>query len=254
MANELTVASSTDSKSVIEGAARNDKQAARQADSQFIVEQEGAISYEAERSERKMLQERMELEDAEKDVEAAVDSVTIQTNDPVESSEAQSEHGESPADVPAESANWVREQVPPDHEHWQRMKETEEFYGRARVMQIHQAYEQAGVDLLPGLAKQVADLSNSAHVVLALMREPSAIAYLNELAETKPGQAERDLQKISAWLAGELEEQKAAKPGPPPPIRPLCGSSTKSSVPIDEAPYQEFKRVREQQLKNRYRR
>jgi hypothetical protein len=218
MADELTIASSTDTQSVVEGAARNDKQAARQADSQFVVEQEGAISYEAERSERKMLQERMELEAAEKDVEAAVDSVKIQTNDPLESSEAD----ESPAAVPAESEPLIAS----DHEHWQRMKEAQAFYGHDRVMQIVRSYLESGVDLLPGLSRQVAELPNSAHVVLALMREPNTIAYLNELAETKPGQAERDLQKISAWLAGEMEEQRAAKPRPPAPIRPLGGSST----------------------------
>jgi hypothetical protein len=40
----------------------------------------------------------------------------------------------------------------------------------------------------------------------------------------------------------------------PQPISPVGGSSTKSSVQVDELPYSEYKRVREQQLKNKYRR
>jgi hypothetical protein len=44
------------------------------------------------------------------------------------------------------------------------------------------------------------------------------------------------------------------KAAPPAPIRPVGGSATKSSVPLDELPYQDYVKIRTQQEKNRFRR
>jgi hypothetical protein len=249
MSVDLQVASTSDSLDVVQAVASNSSTGTRipapKPDSAKL-DGSSTVAYEHPESERQLLLQRLaqEEQDADRLINPEDDAGTVVISNDVTSEEGGSSE---PADVPAQPTT----PLPADHEHWDRMREAQDFYGAGRMTEILQSYLQAGVDLLPGLCKQVAELPNSAHVVMALMRDPNAIAYLNELAETKPGQAERDLQKISAWLTGELEEQKAAKPGPPAPIRPLGGSSTKSSVPIDELPFQDFKREREKQIKAR---
>lgn len=65
-----------------------------------------------------------------------------------------------------------------------------------------------------------------------------------------------EIGRISAILEQPEVEEEEKRPIKelPAPIRPLRGSSTKSTVPIDELPYQEYAKIRAKQEKERYRR
>lgn len=62
------------------------------------------------------------------------------------------------------------------------------------------------------------------------------------------------MDKFAAEAEGEPEPQATRKSNAPPPIKPIGGSATKSSIAADELPYQEYRRLREQQIKAKYRR
>lgn len=76
---------------------------------------------------------------------------------------------------------------------------------------------------------------------------------------TRIGQIAAQLDtQVTEPQESEQEEEPAPKPKAvskaPAPISPVRGSSTKSSIPIDEMSYADFRRIREQQIKNRFRR
>ena len=70
--------------------------------------------------------------------------------------------------------------------------------------------------------------------------------------ETEPSSAEPEAPEKPVHRADPVARK--AMSSAPQPISPVGGSSTKSSVQVDELPYSEYRRVREQQLKNKYRR
>lgn len=87
----------------------------------------------------------------------------------------------------------------------------------------------------------------------------------DELAKnvTRPGWVAARIGQIGAMNGNSVpvqEEAEEQEPPPvrrssaPPPIKPVGGSSTKSSVPLDEMPYSEYRKLRDQQAKARYRR
>jgi hypothetical protein len=59
------------------------------------------------------------------------------------------------------------------------------------------------------------------------------------------------IAQLTARMSPDFQRRPVSKA--PAPIRPIGGSSTKSSLPLDELPYQEYKREREKQAKARYR-
>lgn len=94
-------------------------------------------------------------------------------------------------------------------------------------------------------------------------------AVAKELCELTPLMAVRKAGQIMDALAGpEPEEEEIVTPKrsssgrfvaapasrAPKPIIPVSGSSTKSSVPLDQLEFREYRKIRDQQEKNRYRR
>jgi hypothetical protein len=103
----------------------------------------------------------------------------------------------------------------------------------------------------PDIAELVGD------ALLALPGGPEATLYLIR----HPEQA-RELQGLPEHVAVAKVAQLTARLDPaakrqrsnaPPPISPVGGSATRSSLPLDELPYAEYRRRRDEQSKNRYR-
>lgn len=121
----------------------------------------------------------------------------------------------------------------------------------------------AKVQIPAALVSVVPQLPNSGQVVYILSKEPAFAAELAHLA--KIGRSDLAVAKV-AMLSAHLEAQ-AANAGQrsegharklhsqaSAPITPVRNSATSSGTDLGEADYQTFKRVRQQQEKNRYRR
>jgi hypothetical protein len=105
---------------------------------------------------------------------------------------------------------------------------------------------------------------NSGDVVYYLMKHPEVCKKILGMNDAR---AVMEIGRISAQLEpreAEAEEEEemvpVGAPRPkktstaPAPIRPVSGSATRSSVPLDELSYQDYRRIRDQQDKARYRR
>jgi hypothetical protein len=119
----------------------------------------------------------------------------------------------------------------------------------------------------PGVMKVLSKLENGPEVGYFLQSHPDVVEDLNgmdeEVAMAEVGWLSKQIgPKEDTEPSSEPEKpEHRASPTPrkaisaaPLPISPVGGSSTKSSVSADELPYAEFRRMREQQIKQRYRR
>lgn len=110
----------------------------------------------------------------------------------------------------------------------------------------------------PGVAQIVMSMPNSLDVYAHLCTHPDDLRVLN--ASRSHGEALANVRYISGVLRGMVHSAQAkATPvtrpqvkRPPEPVRPVRGTAT-SFVSLEEADYQTYKRIREQQEKNRYR-
>jgi hypothetical protein len=127
------------------------------------------------------------------------------------------------------------------------------------------------IDLYEGVAAIIRDHPNGADLQYYLGRNPKVAKELMEVpvhvAMARAGAIAEQLgrteeqEPTSERIEKEAAEEKPnaftprrAQSAAPAPIRPVGGSATKSSVPIDELPYGEFRKLRDQQEKARYRR
>lgn len=117
-----------------------------------------------------------------------------------------------------------------------------------------------------GVMKVISKLDNGPDVAYFLQTHRDVVDELNAMDEEL---AMAEVGSISKLLGPKEETEPTSAPEPvehrasptprravsaaPLPISPVGGSATKSSVNADELPYQEYKRVREKQLKNKYR-
>ena len=131
----------------------------------------------------------------------------------------------------------------------------------------------ASVPIYTGVELQILELENGAEVAYYLGKHRDVAQKLMAMSEVR---AMAEVGKIAARLENvtqvddtptseqeEPEEKTVDRASPPPrravsnappPITPVGGSSTKSSVPLDDLPYSEYRRIRDQQVKNKYRR
>ncbi len=124
----------------------------------------------------------------------------------------------------------------------ERYDDFDEVIGR-RNIQVPQVV----VDTIPGL-------ENGPDVMYYLAQHPDVC---EKLMEMKPHRAVAEIGKIAAALEPKEDDEPSSTARgvskAPAPIRPIGGSATKSSVQADQLPYQEFKKLRNAQIKNRYR-
>lgn len=126
------------------------------------------------------------------------------------------------------------------------------------------------VPIYTGVQMALMEMDNGAEVAYYLGKhrdkaeELMKMSQARAMAEVGRLSAEiRDGQTLSDKPDSEIAEEEAEQePAPsrrplsraPAPIRPVGGSATKSSVPMDELNYQEYRKLRDQQAKARYRR
>ena len=162
-----------------------------------------------------------------------------------------------------------------------RVQEIEEAYSsqvdaaKAKYEDFEQALS-GNIPMWDGVIVAIKQLENGAEVAYYLGKNRD---IAKKLMEMTPVRAIAEVGKIAASLGERLadtpdtgeeneaieedEEQPVHKADPPPrqavsaaprPIKPVGGSATKSSVPLDELPYAEYRKLRDQQARNRYRR
>jgi hypothetical protein len=109
-----------------------------------------------------------------------------------------------------------------------------------------------------GAVRAIIQLENGPDVAYYLGQHPEICKKLMGMDQIA---AIAEVGKISqALVPNEEVEEEAPHPAQrimtraKEPIRPVGASSTKSSVPIDEMPYNEYRRIRDKQEKDRYRR
>lgn len=114
--------------------------------------------------------------------------------------------------------------------------------------------EVVGQDIsIPQSAKvAIIELENGPDIAYYLGQHPEVCEDLLELSDV---QAVAHIGAISSALRpaeGEKESPKTVGTLAPPPIKPVAGASTKSTVPLDELPYREYRAIRDRQTKGRY--
>jgi hypothetical protein len=104
-----------------------------------------------------------------------------------------------------------------------------------------------GVDIPQAAHDALISIPGGPEAFVHLLKNPQEIA---RLAQMQP----HVQAAFVAQIAGRATQPKRAISSAPAPIKPVGGSATKSSVPSDQMPYQEFKALREREIKARYRR
>lgn len=99
-------------------------------------------------------------------------------------------------------------------------------------------------DAIPeGLALTIIELDNGPDVVYHLAKDPELVAQLKEMS---PLRAIAELGRISDKLIAPTTETPKPKTAAPAPIKPVATGNTKSTVPLDEMPYEDYKKARQQ--------
>jgi hypothetical protein len=133
--------------------------------------------------------------------------------------------------------------------HQERLKEAYERYDDFEEM----AERVSKTPIDAAISNAIIELENGPDVLYHLAKNPKLVTSLSKMSDTR---AVAEIGRISAMLE-EPEQEEAAIPvkrAGPAPIRPVGGNATKSSLPLDELDYQTYRRVRDQQEKQRYRR
>jgi hypothetical protein len=129
------------------------------------------------------------------------------------------------------------------------------------------------VAIYPGVQMAIMEMENGPAVAYYLGTHRDLASKLMDMSEAR---AMAEVGRISATLGvavddepssapegNEEEEEPVHRASPPPrkavsaapaPIKPLGGGNTKSSVPLDQLDYADFRKIRDQQQKARYRR
>jgi hypothetical protein len=281
MSDELTVISTTDPQAVVEAVANDQDEDAR---TPAPAQKDSTVaSYEHPRSERKLLLERLKQHEADLQTLTNPEDETgesIVVNEAAEGeadSDPEAAESESQADVDEirkrateDAVRDARRKMGLDGNAWQQQLSPEEIqlrqmraelsipFGarmaqiRAQMPDLDSVMEAAKTDGSPDVSPAVMD------ALLALPGGPEATVHLIKNPEARERLANLpDHVAVAAVadLAARLSSSgKRVRSNAPPPIRPVGGSSTKSSVPLDERPYSEYRKIRDQQEKNRYRR
>jgi len=274
MSDELTVSTTTDSAAVLDAVVVNDEKASRvPAPEPETEELDGSttVSFEHKRSERTMLLER--LKQHETDLEALSSSEADLEQTTSNEPEAASE-GTEPQDIDMAAVRKAATEDAIAHARQIYHQQQHNAHFAPTPAQIEAEAEAIRAQARPAFQKRWAELTKGVDVkqlnvnipvpkvvedaLLTLPGGPEATLFLAQ----NPAEAQK-LQDVPEHLALAHVAQLTARLNPgfnrratsnaPAPIRPIGGSSTKSSVPLDELPYQDYKREREKQAKARYR-
>ncbi len=263
----LTVSSTSDDLHVIESVARNDQEGARvPAPTPEVSEMDGStvVSYNHPRSERTLLLER--LAEAENDLDTEFAELSAErvsgTDLPSDAAETNESEQPDPEIIDAVRQAAINDAVQHAREKYSR-EQTESHLSapavdplRAHVVQkFYQQVASLGGDLtasnviVPRAIESVLFTHDGgAQVALYLDANPDQAHALCQMPESS---AIAEVARLAATLTSRARRQISNAPAP---INPVRGSSTKSTVPLDELPYSEYRAIRDKQEKSRYRR
>jgi hypothetical protein len=273
---DLTVSSTTDNMAAVEQAAEVDSELeSRQSDADPHPAKESAADgrhgrsgyqkridkltrekYET-RAEVQSLRERLEqLERARASAPAPAQTSAAEDQTPFDQQAA-----ERPAEQ-IQERNETQQQQPSEEqqrslaEHQralnsfaEKLEADEDFEGiveRANNIRINIPPQEQFV-----IARAMADLKNSSEVFKYVAYHPEiAQQWEAMIRKGDPVEVIQHIHRISDALEfGTVTAQESPAAGPrlvpPAPIRPVSGSPTRTSLPLDELPYQEYKAARE---------
>jgi hypothetical protein len=250
----MKLASTTDEQAVVSAAVKGEEARVPQAHTGFEFESQGdgsnSVSYENPASERSLLMERLR-QDAEEANQLIGSEEEVGRVDVLGEPRAEPESTPEP-----EAAQPAQESVP--------------VAQPSGAAQFHQRIGQLttvnpeGVRALASTQLQVpgavlnllASEAGGADLAIHLAEHPEVAAELNKMpierAVKETAEALVILKYEAQRASGQQAPARRAVSQAPTPIKPLGGGNTKSSVPLDSLSYQDFRRVRDQQQKNRY--
>ncbi len=273
---ELVVSTTTDSAGVAEAAAKGDEQRSRVPAPKPEVEKldgSTAVSFEHERSERTLLLERLAQHDADLEAltspegdseqmsstESAPEEAEIETQAEPENIDMEAVRKAATEDAIAAGRRWAADQqghiAQPSQADLnqlraqlavpfaERMKEL-----RAKASDIAEIDKQSNIPIPMAVQDALLALPGGPEATLYLVRHPSEAHKLRAMPEHL---ALAKVAQLTARLDPASSRQFVSRA--PAPITPVSGSA-KSSVPMDQMDYRDFVKLREQQMKNRYRR
>jgi hypothetical protein len=253
----MKLASTTDDKAVVSAVANGEE--AREPQTQFELEQQldgsSAVAFEHPASERSLLLERLRLEELEADQ-------LIGPEDEVETVDALGEVRDAPV-APAEKEP---EAIQPAQESAQPVAQPSaagQFHQRIGQLSI---VNPQGVQALAStkleIPQPVLNLLGSdpagADLAIHLAEHPEVAAELNKMPIERAVRETQEALIILKYEAQKAAGQQATAPraravsAAPAPIKPLGGGNTKSSLPLDQMSYQEFRKARDREAKARY--
>jgi hypothetical protein len=182
---------------------------------------------------------------------------------------------EALTDWKAEQRELMRVQQEAQYQQQEHLRQTFDAYNQsaAAFKREHDDFDEvlsADVPIHIGVQMAITEMENGPAVAYFLGTHRDVAAKLMEMSEAR---AMAEVGRISATLGVDEEERPSSGPdeeeepvhraSPPPrkaissapaPIKPLGGGNTKSSVPMDQLDYAEYRRIRDQQVKAKYRR
>jgi hypothetical protein len=264
---ELIVTTTSDPQYIAEAAARDDEAGSRVPEPAPEVESNDGstvVSYNHPRSERALLLER--LAEAEADLAEVTERVSS-TDLPTDESgpnEAEPENIDLAA-VRAAATQDAIEAARARHAYYEE-QQASHLAAQPASDPLRGELESRFAEQLQGMGADLKPLRESDVIIHRAVGDmlllhpggPETAIWLaenpdtaRELAVMSEQDAIKEVKKLAARFDARNRRPMSQAPAP---INPVRGSSTRSSVPLDELPYQEFARVREQQERNRYRR
>jgi hypothetical protein len=123
------------------------------------------------------------------------------------------------------------------------------------TIKIPQSVQVAILEMnIPEVAYYIGQHPDEAKKMMA-MTPAVAAAYVGKLAaRLEPEEREDQEEVLTRKTNPDRAPVRSGASRAPAPIKPLTGHSTRSSVPIDELPYGEYRKIRDRQEKERFRR
>jgi hypothetical protein len=264
MSDELVLATSSDTQESAEKALNPDREAGRvkvedSALSDFTAESTDGktiTSYERADSSRHLYEQQLD--------EAEADLVELSKPEPAE---ADATAQQSDIDIEA-----VRKAATEDAIRDARARMTAQQQSPSVESQYNAVLEQAGA----AFVSRMEEIKSKDPSFMQLVHKLDDVIFAPEVREAmvysgadvvaylvrNPGEAKKlaalpplaAVAQVGALATKMTTNSRRVQPAPGAVITPVGGSSTKSAVPLDEAPYQDYRRIRDQQEKNRYRR
>jgi hypothetical protein len=256
----MKLASTTDDKAVVSAVANGEE--AREPQARFEIEKQldgsSSESYEHPASERSLLLERLRLEELEADR-------LINPEDEGETVDVLGEVTDEPGSVETnEAAKVDAKGAPPVQESGPVAQPSAAMQFHWRIGQLAnenpegvQALASTKLEIPRPVLNLLASEAVGADLAIHLVEHPEVVDQLKAMPVERAVRETLEAMAIIKFQAqqaasGQQSQPRKAVSLAPAPIKPLGGGNTKSSLPMDEMNFQDYKRARAAQVKSRY--